>query len=250
MPLPFSFSNNTTPTGVQLDSVLAALGALGVIPCSVTGTNALTLTPFANTPTVPTPYNNIGVFAGIAAADNTGGVTAQIGSGAALVVYRDTEAGPVVLIGGEIVLGNALALVYDQSLNGAAGGFHLLNPAQGQTFSTTTVVNATIGTTLAAAALTGSFTKQGIIHRTGTNSGGFNDTTDTAANIIASIPPPLVYSTFRFRYFNDSTGQTSTLVGGANVTIVGPATTANDASHDFIGVVTAISGTPTVSIYG
>jgi hypothetical protein len=52
MALPTAFSNNTAPTGPELDGNFAAVGALTVIPCTVAGTNTLVLTPNANTPTI------------------------------------------------------------------------------------------------------------------------------------------------------------------------------------------------------
>jgi hypothetical protein len=140
--------------------------------------------------------------------------------------------------------------LYDAALNNGAGGFHLINPTPSMALSNTVTVNATSGTTLTAADLVG-IGRQSQIIRTGTNSGGFNDTTDTAANILANLPGALAtFTTFRFYYFNDSTGQTATLVGGTNVTIIGPATTANNASHNFLGVVTGVNPTPSISVYG
>ena len=251
MPLPYSFSNNTTPTGPQLDACLAALGAVGVIPCTMTGSsNTLVAVPLSSAPSVPS-YSTLQAFAAVSSAGNTGPTTLQIGTLASLNVYRDAVTGPVVLEGGELVPGNSAVFLYDGALNNNLGGFHLVNPTQMLPLSFTSVVNSTSGTTLGATQLTGGITRQGIIDRTGTNSGGFNDTTDTAVNIISDLPGSLPgFTTFRFRYWNNSTSQTATLVGGANVTISGPATIANNASHDFIGVVTQTSPTPSVTIFG
>ena len=52
MSLPFAFAAVSTATGQNLDDDFAAVGALGVIPCTAAGTNAIILTPNANTPTV------------------------------------------------------------------------------------------------------------------------------------------------------------------------------------------------------
>jgi hypothetical protein len=125
MALPFSFSNNTTPTGPQLDADLAALGNISLLPATVSGTNALTLTLLTNVPTV-SAYANYMTFTGIAAATNTGATTAQVGSLSALNVYKDTAGGPVVLAGGEIRQNCTFALRYDSALNSGAGGFHLI----------------------------------------------------------------------------------------------------------------------------
>ena len=52
MALPTLFAAQTLSTGAQLDGNFAALGAITVIPCTIAGTNLLTLSPLANTPTV------------------------------------------------------------------------------------------------------------------------------------------------------------------------------------------------------
>ena len=124
MSLPTTFAALTTATGQQLDNNFSALGALTPIPCSVSGTNAITMVTALNTPSVPS-YANYAVFSGVAAATNTGGTTVAVNSLSALTVYKDTVAGPVALSGGEIVAGNVLYLIYDSALNTGAGGFHL-----------------------------------------------------------------------------------------------------------------------------
>ena len=124
MALPWIFINAATISLVWWDDNFAALGALTPIPCSVTGTDALALTPLTNTPSIPA-YANYGIFTGIVAIDNTGPATAQVGALAALNIYKDTGAGPVVLAAGDLKTGNAFSLLYDSSLNTGAGGFHL-----------------------------------------------------------------------------------------------------------------------------
>lgn len=124
MTLPYIFANATTVTTPQLDANFAALGALTAIPCTVTGTNALTLTPLANTPTI-TAYADYLPLTGIAAATNTGATTAAATGLGSLNVYKDTSSGPAALTGSEIVSGNAFTLIYDSALNSGAGGFHL-----------------------------------------------------------------------------------------------------------------------------
>ena len=106
MSLPTTFAALTTATGQQLDNNFSALGALTPIPCSVSGTNAITMVTALNTPSVPS-YANYAVFSGVAAATNTGGTTVAVNSLSALTVYKDTVAGPVALSGGEIVAGIA-----------------------------------------------------------------------------------------------------------------------------------------------
>ena len=127
MTLPNSFSTVTQAQGSWLDENFAALGAITPIPCTVTGTNTLTLTPLANAPSI-TAYSALQLYCCVAAHTNTGATTAGVGSLAGLSVYKDTSAGPAALAGGEIVIGNFVALAYDAALNAGAGGFHLVAP--------------------------------------------------------------------------------------------------------------------------
>lgn len=130
MALPFAFSNNTSPTGPQLDSDLAALGKLTPIPCSVAGSNSITMTPNTDTPTV-VAYATGMQFSGIASASNTTATQARVGALPLLNVYRDSPTGPIALSGGEVVIGNAFTLLYDAALNSGAGGFHLIATTAG-----------------------------------------------------------------------------------------------------------------------
>lgn len=120
MSLPTLFANQGTSTGAQLDANFAALGKLTAIPCGVTGTNTLSLTPLAGTPAIPA-YSNYVPFTGIASATNTGASTVGVGNLQSLPIFKDTPAGPTALVGGEIVAGNLITLTYDSGL----GGFHL-----------------------------------------------------------------------------------------------------------------------------
>lgn len=131
MPLPFIFAAATTVTTPQLDANFAALGALTAITNTAAGTNAITLTPLANTPSV-SAYANYQPFSFVAVATNTGVVTARYAGLALLNAYKDSATGPVLLTGGEIVAGNLVTLIYDASLNSGAGGFHVqTGPAAG-----------------------------------------------------------------------------------------------------------------------
>lgn len=124
MALPTLFANLTSATGAQLDGDFAALGAITPIASTLSGTNVLVFTPVANTPTV-TGYAQGLILWGVAAAANTGATTASTGSLAALPVYKDTTAGPIALVGGEIAAGNVVFLIYDAALASGAGGWHL-----------------------------------------------------------------------------------------------------------------------------
>lgn len=128
------FENSTSNSLVALDNNFTTFGALVPIPCSVAGTNVLTLTQSA-AGMVPTPalsaYTTNEIFNGVAAATNTGSVTATVGALGTLTVYKDTSAGPVALSGGELILGCAFSLRYDASLNSGNGGFHLSSSTAG-----------------------------------------------------------------------------------------------------------------------
>ena len=153
MPLPYTFGNLSLIESPWWDSNYAALGVLTPIPCSVSGTNALVLTPLTNTPTVPA-YQNYSPFTCIAAATNTGAATARIGSLAALAIYKDTASGPTPLVGGEVPQGNLISLTYDSALAGGSGGFHLRSVTSGAG----TVTQIVAGTGLTGGTITGSGT--------------------------------------------------------------------------------------------
>ncbi len=125
MPLPVTFGPLDSPVALaDLDTNFAAVGALGTLFCTVAGSDALTFTLAANTPTI-SAYANYLRFAAIAVSDNTTAVTAQVGALAVLNVYKDSINGPAVLFGGEIQAGSLIILTYDSALNSGSGGFHL-----------------------------------------------------------------------------------------------------------------------------
>lgn len=125
----YVFANVTSFTTPQLDDVLNEAGKLGTIPCTVTGTNDIVMTPLT-TPTAGTPPFALQPqirLSGIAAATNTGAMRANVSGSGLLNVYQDGAAGPAALTGGEIVIGNYFVLAYDATLNTGAGGWHLEN---------------------------------------------------------------------------------------------------------------------------
>lgn len=127
MPLSTLFALLNVATGAQLDQVLAELGALTTISCTVAGTDALALTPDPLTPTVAA-YEHLQGFSCVAAGTSSGSVVATVGGLSTLNVYKNTAAGPVLLTGGEIVINNMIILYYDATLDSGAGGFHLGGP--------------------------------------------------------------------------------------------------------------------------
>lgn len=118
------FAAVTEATGQQLDNNLVAVSNQAPVPCTSSGSNAITLTQQSNVYTV-TAYGNNMQFSAVATGTNTAATTARLGSLAALPVYKDTLDGPVALSGFEIQIGNAFTLMYDAALNLGGGGFHL-----------------------------------------------------------------------------------------------------------------------------
>ena len=109
------------------DQSLADMGNLGMIPCTAAGTNAIVLTPItaAYAPTITTPQQ-LQNFTFVAAATSTGSITVQIGTTAALKLYK--EDGATQAASGDIVSGVLYGIVYNSALNGAAGGFQIVFP--------------------------------------------------------------------------------------------------------------------------
>lgn len=252
MTTPNLFAAVTSATGAQLDANFAALGAVSVVNGTVTGTNTIAFTPGTTTPTIAA-YANNQLFAFVAAASNTGAATLQVGTLAALNVYKDSPAGPIALTGGEIVLGNYVELAYDAALNSNAGGFHLRASSSGLPSalvnSGTATVTVAAGTTLTAAQMTGAGVQQAILLRQGALGADFVDQTDTAAALVGAFGGgAFLHAAWRLRMINTS-GHTQTLTAGSGVNIASGPTTANGATHDFLGVVVAVSPASVV-IYG
>jgi hypothetical protein len=130
------FAALTSILNTQLDDDLTLVSNQAPIPCTSAGTNAITLTQKSNVYTV-TAYGNNMQLSAVAAASNSGAMTARLGALAALNVYKDTGSGPVALVGGELVSGNAFTLMYDSTLNSGAGGWHLFS----STGLSTTAIN-------------------------------------------------------------------------------------------------------------
>lgn len=128
------FQNNTQNQLAALDNNFTTFGALVPIPVGVSGSNVLTLTPNAAglVPSVPLQaYVTNVVFNGVAAATNTGPVTATYGSLGQLPVFKDGPSGPVQLTGNEIIQNCAFSLRVDLALNSGNGGYHLTSNTAG-----------------------------------------------------------------------------------------------------------------------
>lgn len=110
MALPVTFGPLTAASMGQLDQNFAATGALTTLQCSVTGTNALVLTPAANQPAVnayglPNPLK----FGFAAPATTSGAVTAEVGALGFLPVYTING---VQATSGTLVSGNYYEITY------------------------------------------------------------------------------------------------------------------------------------------
>lgn len=215
------FGNDTSPALPDLDQNFNALSVLTPIPCSVAGTNALTLTQNAAGQAASgtiAAYENGLQICGIASATNTTATTARLGALAALAVYKDSIAGPVALTGGEIVIACAFTLRYDSALP----GWHLITSLStaGQTLSPTLVkalgglqVGATTSPTL-----TGLFSAAATLTYTSIVPGSSQDQSFTVAGLLVtdgmamSLPLP------------NSTGLTFSSYFEAGNTVVGTVT--------------------------
>lgn len=167
------FENNQQNSLVALDNNFITYNALVPIPCTIAGTNTLSLTQ-SGPGVVPTlgisGYTTNMLFTGTATGTNTGSVTAAVGAASPLPVYKDSAAGPVLLTGGEIVASNAISLRYDAALNSGGGGFHLtsststvgtaISPSSVQVNGGATLTNLLSGTVALTYAATGGWSSQ------------------------------------------------------------------------------------------
>lgn len=136
MSLPASFSNNTSPTGVQLDNNFAAVAAMAVWNASATGTNSIALTTTANQPAV-SAYTDRQRFQFVGPNNSTGAITIAINSLAALPLYliTGTQANS-----GDVASGTPYEIIYLAALNSGGGGFQVVSAVP-----SSAVVAATVG---------------------------------------------------------------------------------------------------------
>lgn len=156
------------------DQSFADVGNLGVIPCTAVGTNAIVLTPIAAAyaPSITTPQQ-LQSFSFVAAGNSTGSITIQVGTTAALKLYK--EDGVTQAASGDLVSGVLYGIFYNSALNGAAGGFQIAFPV-------TSVINPVIsGATISGSTITTS-TYNGNTLTAGTGTLTLSTFTLTAAN--------------------------------------------------------------------
>ena len=122
MALPITFAPLTNPQQLAiLDTQFAAVAALGAIPCTASGTNALALTPFANTPTISSYPDLQPSFVFVAPQTSNGAVTINVSSVGARNAYKWN--GLLACATGDIVQNGIYRATPLQALNAGAGGF-------------------------------------------------------------------------------------------------------------------------------
>jgi hypothetical protein len=222
------FANDTTPALPDLDQNFNAVFVLTPIPCSVSGTDALTMTQNAAGQAasgVITALANGLQICGIAVQTNTGNATVIFGALGPLTIFKDTVAGTASLTGGEIVQGCAFTLRYSSAIN----GWHLITSmAIGGSTITPALVRASVGLQLGATTtptLTGLITGGGTLAFTALVPNASQDQTFTVAGLLStdglamSMPLPnstgLTFSSY-FAAGNTVTGTVT--VRCANIT--------------------------------
>lgn len=120
-----NYPDGLQPIPAALDAMFADAGAQAIIPCTASGTaNAIVLTEVANT-TQPPAYRNRLHFGFVASGASSAAVTIQYRALSALPLYHADAATQVN--SGVLLSGGYYVVAYDSALNGAAGGFYLVN---------------------------------------------------------------------------------------------------------------------------
>ena len=123
MALPITFATLAAGNQAlsQFDTQFGAVAALGVIPCSAAGTNAMTLTPNANTPIISGYTDLAPSFSYAAAATSTGTVTINVAGVGSRNAYKWNGQQPMAA--GDSVSGSVYKATFLTALNSGAGGF-------------------------------------------------------------------------------------------------------------------------------
>jgi hypothetical protein len=132
------------------DQSFADTGSLGVIPCTASGVNAITLTPIASSfsPNINNPPNPNQLFSFAATATSTSAVTVSIaGVTGFLNLYRMDAATQAA--SGDVQIKVTYVVSFGPALNSAAGGFQIQSPINNEInpiISGATISNSTITT--------------------------------------------------------------------------------------------------------
>jgi hypothetical protein len=121
LPVTFGTLGSGNQPAALLDQQFAAIGALVVIPCAASGSNAINLTPEADTPAV-TGYDDLApVFTWVQPQTSTGAVTIGLTGLPMLGAYGNN--GAVALGAGNLLAGFAYQAFVLSSLAAGAGGW-------------------------------------------------------------------------------------------------------------------------------
>lgn len=137
MTFPTTFANlaaGNQPASL-LDTMFNIAGAAGAIPCTATGTNAITLTPVTNY-YLPAAYANYQIVSFVAANNATGAVTIQLGALAFVNLYMPSG---LQANSGDINANVYYIAAYNGALNSGSGGFQVFNA------STPSVIQPVVG---------------------------------------------------------------------------------------------------------
>jgi hypothetical protein len=125
---PYPFGNATSPEPMSsLDTMFNQVGAMISIPCTASGTNAISLTPNVNCPAL-TSYNELGGYRAVAVNTSSGPVTLQYNGLGFLPVYHAD--GVTQAATADIQIGVQYIFTFHQALNGGLGGFYFESPSQ------------------------------------------------------------------------------------------------------------------------
>lgn len=188
------------------DQSLADMGNLGMIPCTASGTNAVTLTPMASAfaPNISNPPQQLQNFTFVAAATSTASVTIN-----GLKLYK--EDGVTQAAANDLLANVLYGIAYNSALNSGAGGYQI-------SFPVTSILNPVIsGATISGSAITTST---------------YNGNTWTAGTGILTIAALKTLTA----------SNSLTLAGTDGTTMTFPATSATiartDAANTFTGIQT------------
>lgn len=124
---PYPFGNAVSPEQMQyLDLMFNQAASMMSVPCSASGTNAISLTPLVNCPNL-SAYSELGGYRFKAIGNSTGPVTAQYNGLGFLNVYHAD--GLTQCSTGDFISGQQYVLTYSLALNGGAGGFFQESPS-------------------------------------------------------------------------------------------------------------------------
>lgn len=217
------------------DQSFADAGNLGMIPCTATGTNALTLTPIPTSfaPNISAPPQQLQNFTFVAPATSTGALTVKVISttGAASFFNLYKEDGATQASTGDLVLNVLYGIAYNSALNSSAGGYQItfpitsiLNPViSGATISNSTITTSTYngntwtaGTGILTIAALKTLTVSNSLTFTGTDGNSFAFPAGSDTVVTLSATQALVNKTING---NTLTAGTWTLTGGSAKTL-------------------------------